>query len=96
MSLDALAKLWAGGATLTQIERATGLSRGVAIGRIYRARKAGDPQFQPRPPKPKPVRKLKPAGEAVGNRQPPRPPPKPVESGQFCFWRCVQADANSL
>ena len=77
MSLDRLAKLWAAGATLTQIERATGLSRGVAIGRIYRARKAGDPQFQPRPPKPKQVRKLKPAGEVVGNTRALPPPPAP-------------------
>ena len=49
MSLDDLAQLWAGGATLAQIERATGLTKGVAIGRIHRARKAGDPRFRPRP-----------------------------------------------
>jgi DNA-binding CsgD family transcriptional regulator len=49
MSLnDQLAKLWAAGQTLSEIERSTGISRGVAIGHIYRARKAGDPHFQPR------------------------------------------------
>jgi hypothetical protein len=73
VSLDDLAKLWAAGQTLSQIERSTGISRGVAIGHIYRARKAGDPRFQPGPlaprePKPKPPvksRVLKPVGEAV-------------------------------
>jgi hypothetical protein len=45
VSLDKLAKLWAAGAMLTQIERSTGVSRGVAIGRIHRACKAGDPRF---------------------------------------------------
>jgi hypothetical protein len=77
---DQLARLWAAGQTLGQIERSTGLSRGVAIGHIYRARKAGDPRFQPRPPRSPPlkVRKLKPADEAVGNRRP--PPPAPPET----------------
>jgi hypothetical protein len=37
MTDDQLAELWSAGATLTQIEQATGLSRGVAIGRIHRA-----------------------------------------------------------
>jgi hypothetical protein len=41
MSLDELAKLWASGATLSEIEQATGVTRGVAIGRIHRARKPG-------------------------------------------------------
>ena len=63
---DQLARLWAAGATLAQIEQAIGVSRGVAIGRIHRARKAGDEKFAPRPPKPK-ARKLKPIGERVGN-----------------------------
>jgi hypothetical protein len=82
--LDRLARLWAAGATLAQIERSTGMSRGVAIGRIHRARKAGDPRFRPRlkAPKPKPkVRRLKPPGEEVGNRHrvpaPAPPPPEP-------------------
>ena len=48
MSFDHLAKLWADGATLTQIEQSTGLTRGAAIGHILRARKAGDPRFPPR------------------------------------------------
>jgi hypothetical protein len=63
VSLDDLAKLWAAGQTLSEIERSTGISRGAAIGHIYRARQAGDPRFQPRPPRPPPpkVRKLKPA-----------------------------------
>ena len=83
MSLDdQLAQLWAAGATLSQIERSAGVSRGVAIGRIHRARKAGDVRFQPRSPNPKaPVkaRRLKPFGETIGNRVPPPPPPKPPE-----------------
>jgi hypothetical protein len=54
--LDDLAKLWAAGQTLSEIEQATGLTRGVAAGHIYRARKAGDPRFQPRPPRPPPVK----------------------------------------
>jgi hypothetical protein len=64
VSLDhQLAKLWTAGQMLSEIERSTGISRGVAIGHIYRARKAGDPRFQPRPPRSPPpkVRKLKPA-----------------------------------
>ena len=48
VSLDDLARLWAAGATLAEIEQSTGVSRGVAIGRIHRARKAGDPRFEPR------------------------------------------------
>jgi GcrA cell cycle regulator len=78
---DQLAKLWAAGQTLSEIEQSTGLTRGVAIGHIYRARKAGDPRFQPRPPRSPPpkARKLKPADEVVGNRKPP-PPPVPPRS----------------
>jgi hypothetical protein len=77
VSLYDLAKLWAAGATLAQIERATGLTRGVAIGRIHRARKAGDPRFQPRPKPPVKARRLKPVDEVVGNRRPLPPPPEP-------------------
>jgi hypothetical protein len=78
---DQLAKRWAAGETLSEIERSTGIRRGVAIGHIYRARKAGDPRFQPRPPRSPPlkVRKLKPADEVVGNRKP-SPPPVPPRS----------------
>jgi hypothetical protein len=47
---DQLAKLWAAGQTLSEIEQATGLNRGVVAGRIHRARRHGDPRFQPRPP----------------------------------------------
>src|SRR4029077_2304827 len=48
-----------------------GVSRSIVAGRIDRARKAGDPRFAPRPPRPRAeppkVRIIKPAGEAVGN-----------------------------
>jgi hypothetical protein len=72
MSLDALAKLWATGKTLTEIERATGISGGAVAGHIARARKAGDPRSQPTPPKPTPkLRRVKPVDEVVGNRMPP-------------------------
>jgi GcrA cell cycle regulator len=77
---DQLAQLWAAGATLAQIERATGLNRGVAVGRIHRARKAGDPRFtsRPCPPKAKPkARRVKPLDEVVENSKPLRPPPAP-------------------
>ena len=52
MILDDLAKLWADGATLAEIERATGITKGVAIGLISRAREAGDARFASRPPEP--------------------------------------------
>ena len=69
MSLDLLAKLWADGATLTEIERATGVSRGAVAGHIARARKTGDPRFPPRPVKPEP--KLRRVDEVLRNRMPP-------------------------
>ena len=65
------------GATLSQIEQATGVSRGVAIGRIHRLRKAGDARFQPRPPKPKVRRVVKPRNEVVGNSRPLPPASEP-------------------
>ena len=74
---DRLAELWAGGATLSQIEQATGVSRGVAIGRIHRLRRAGDAHFTPRPPKPKVRRIVKPVDEVVGNSRPLPPAPEP-------------------
>jgi hypothetical protein len=74
---DQLAELWAGGATLSQIEQAIGISRGVAIGRIHRLRRAGDTRFAPRPPKPKVRRIVKPRDEVVGNSRPLSPAPEP-------------------
>ena len=74
---DRLAELWAGGATLSQIEQAIGVSRGVAIGRIHRLRRAGDARFAPRPPKPKVRRIVKPVDEVVGNSRPLPPTPEP-------------------
>jgi hypothetical protein len=70
MSLDELAQLWAAGTTLTDMGLTLGESRNVIAGRIDRARKSGDPRFQPRPvvaSQPKPVVELesavdKPAG----------------------------------
>jgi hypothetical protein len=72
---DELAQLWSSGASLAQIGQAMGLSRGVVVGRVHRARLRGDDRFRSRPAAPKPprVRKLKPAGEAIGNRTPPAP-----------------------
>ena len=85
---DQLAQLWPAGATLTQIERTTGVSRGVAIGRIHRARKAGDKRFAPRPPKPKAPksRKLKPIGETIGSSRA-LPPPEPSGPVPFLLLR---------
>ena len=79
MSFDLLAKLWADGKTFAEIERATGLTKGVAIGHIFHTRKAGDPRFPPRPVKPKPVkaRVLKRISETVGNSRALPPPPEP-------------------
>ena len=62
MSIDAIAELWAAGATFTDVGLKLGKSRNVIAGRIDRARKSGDPRFQPRPQRP-PARKLKPVGE---------------------------------
>jgi hypothetical protein len=70
VSLNELAKLWAAGQTLSEIERAIGISRGVAIGHIYRARKAGDPRFQPRPPRPPPVKACVLKSEPLPSRSP--------------------------
>ena len=98
---DQLGELWAAGATLSQIEQATGVSRGVAIGRIHRARKGGDPRFQPSPPKPA-TRKLRPVGEEVGNRRRvPLPiPPKPrllIDLGpRDCKWPLSERDGRHL
>ena len=74
-----LAALWAGGATLSQIGQAIGVSRGAAVGRIHRLRKAGDARFAPRPSKPKQKvrRVVKPRDEVVGNSRPLRPVAEP-------------------
>ena len=55
-------------------------TKGKVIGAVWRARRAGDLRFQPRPPKPKAApkaRTVKPPDEHVGNRKPPRPEPEP-------------------
>jgi hypothetical protein len=77
---------------LTEIERATGVTKGVAIGHIFRARKAGDPRFPPRPPKPKPVkaRRLKPVDEVVGNRMP------PPGAGACGVWCSTELDRDGM
>jgi GcrA cell cycle regulator len=78
---DKLAKGWSAGLSTRQIGEKLGLSRGAIIGLVNRARTHGDDRFRSRPAAPKPprVRKLKPAGEAIGNRTPPEPPPAPSE-----------------
>ena len=63
--IDRIAELWAENRSLSEIGKALNATRGVVVGAIWRARRAGDPRFQRRAPKPKP-RKLKPVGEAVG------------------------------
>jgi transposase-like protein len=79
--IDRVADLWRRGATLTDIARELGASRGSIARRIARERKAGDSRFRPRPPPPTKPRVLKPADENVGNRRarpaaaPPTPPP---------------------
>jgi hypothetical protein len=88
--LDDIAERWTRGWTITQIGEELGLSRGAVVGVIARARKHADDRFRLRltAPKPNPspkARVLKPVDEAVGNRKPPRPPPKPIESGQVLF-----------
>jgi hypothetical protein len=65
LSLDIIANLWAENRSLSEIGEALNTTRGVVVGVIWRARRAGDPRFQRRAPKPK-LRKLKPIGEAVG------------------------------
>ncbi len=62
--------LWAQNKSLSEIEVELGVSRGTIIGKVDRARKAGDERFSPRPK----VRKLKPVGEEVGNRRRVPPP----------------------
>jgi hypothetical protein len=51
---DQLAELWAAGATFTDIGLKLGESSNAIAGRIDRARKSGDPRFQPRPQRPPP------------------------------------------
>jgi GcrA cell cycle regulator len=92
MSLDELAQLWAEDRSVSAISEALNVTKGKVIGAVWRARKAGDPRFQPRPPRPKvtqerdrslpwagKTRKLKPIDEAVGNSRP--LPPAPESSG---------------
>jgi hypothetical protein len=77
-ALNAIAELWAENRSLSEIGQALNTTRGVVMGAIWRARRAGDPRFQRRAPKPKP-RKLKPAGETVGAaRRAPAPVEKPL------------------
>ena len=80
--IDAVATLWAGNRSLSEIAEAVGVSRSQIAGAVWRARKAGDQRFAPRPPICKPrsrpkSRKLKPVGELVSNA-PPSPPKPPV------------------
>jgi hypothetical protein len=49
MSLDALAQLWAEDRSVSAISEALNITKGKVIGAVWRARKAGDERFQPRP-----------------------------------------------
>ena len=93
MTDDQLAELWSSGASLTDIGVKLGKSRSVIAGRIARARARGDLRFAPRPPKPKAapqIRRLKPAGEEVGNRRrvPDAPAPQPATLVELQAGRC--------
>jgi hypothetical protein len=70
MTDEHLAELWAAGKSMSEIAEARGRgeSRSVVAGKIARSRARGDDRFQLRPH----GRKLKPAGEAVGNQRPAR------------------------
>jgi hypothetical protein len=83
MSLDELAQLWAEDRSVSAISEALNITKGKVIGAVWRARKAGDERFQPRPARPKvaqerdrslpwagKTRKLKPIDEHVGNSRP--------------------------
>ena len=52
--IDAIAALWAQEPPLplSAIAHELGLTRGSIAGRVARARRNGDPRFQPRPPEP--------------------------------------------
>ena len=91
MTLDAIAELWRQRElSLSAIGDRLGLSRGQVVGKIDRARRAGDERFKPRPSRPKvapgrdgnlpgagKTRKLKPIDEHVGNSRPLPPAPEP-------------------
>jgi hypothetical protein len=73
MSLaDQLAELWAAGATFTDMGLKLGESRNVIAGRIDRARKSGDPRFQPRS-KPEPMVAAEPIVARPAVAAPPAP-----------------------
>jgi hypothetical protein len=102
MSLDELTQLWTAGATFADMGLKLSESCGVIAGRIDRARRAGDPRFQPRPPKPNAapkVRQVKPVGEAVGNARPSPPPPSRPRTVEYleideCRWPVGQTAAG--
>jgi hypothetical protein len=89
VSLDDIAALWTQNKSLSEIGAELGISRGVVIGKIDRARKAGDDRFS-RQPK---VRQIKEPGLSVGNRHPapiaaPPSPPLPLVRLRpgLCKW----------
>ena len=79
MTLDDIVALWADGRSVSAISEALNTTKGKVIGAVWRARRAGDARFAPRPPKPKVRRVVKPRDEAVGNSRP--LPPAAESSG---------------
>jgi hypothetical protein len=101
--IDAVATLWAGNRSLSEIAEAVGVSRSQIAGAVWRARKAGDTRFAPRPsaPKPKPTvkaRDIKPVAEAL-----PASPAKHTEPVRFvdlrpgrCRWPINDAPRGEM
>ena len=92
VTLDELAQLWAEDRSVAAISAALNTTKGKVIGAVWRARKAGDERFAPRPKAAK-ARKLKPPGETIGNSRPLPPPPAPPRprtiewlSADECRW----------
>jgi GcrA cell cycle regulator len=95
--IDAIADLWARGEPTSEIAASLRITRNRVAGLIHRARGRGDERFPKRPPAmrpPKPEsgtqvrkRRVKPAGEAVGNRKPPSPA-LPVKFEDLGYGRC--------
>ena len=49
MTLDDIVALWADGRSVSAISEALNTTKGKVIGAVWRARKAGDARFAPRP-----------------------------------------------
>jgi hypothetical protein len=90
VTLDELAQLWAEDRSVSAISAVLNTTKGKVIGAVWRARKAGDLRFAPRPPRPKAApkpRRPKPVDEAVGTVRPP-PAPKPIPFAGLASGMC--------